>query len=251
LLCTVRGCHLPLTASERRWICERGHSYDTARSGYVNLLQPQDKRSREPGDSADLLAARRRLFERGLEAPFVAAISRMLSEGPVLDVGCGEALYAASFPDPFYGIDISATAIDHAARHHPQGHFMVANADRFLPYADRSFASLTSITGRTHPAEFRRVLRDAGKLVVVIPGPDDLVELRKVERDRADRTLAMFDAEFVLMRRERLSERITLDRSGLRDLATSTYRPKRMPDADEMDVTLSRDVFLFEPRPSA
>jgi hypothetical protein len=75
--------------------------------------------------------------------------------------------------------------------------------------------------------------------------------LRKVERDRADRTLAMFDAEFVLMRRERLSERITLDRSGLRDLATSTYRPKRMPDADEMDVTLSRDVFLFEPRPSA
>jgi hypothetical protein len=24
-----------------------------------------------------------------------------------------------------------------------------------------------------------------------------------------------------------------------------------MPDADEMDVTLSRDVFLFEPRPSA
>jgi 23S rRNA (guanine(745)-N(1))-methyltransferase RlmA-like protein len=40
LICPVRGCHLPLMRQERRLLCERGHSFDVARSGYINLLQP-------------------------------------------------------------------------------------------------------------------------------------------------------------------------------------------------------------------
>jgi 23S rRNA (guanine745-N1)-methyltransferase len=219
-----------------------------ARSGYVNLLQPQERRSRTPGDQAELLAARRRLFERGIERPFIEIIAGMLPPGPVLDVGCGDALYLASFPEPRYGVDISATAIDLAARHYPGGHFVVANADRFLPYADASFAALTSITGRLNPEEFRRVLRNDGRLLVVVPGPDDLIELRGQARDRSERTLAMFAAEFTLERQERRSHRAILDRDGLRDLAISTYRPKRMPDTDSLNVTMSRDVFLFSPK---
>ena len=43
LLCPVRNCHLPLARDGRRLVCAGGHSFDVARSGYVNLLQPQDK----------------------------------------------------------------------------------------------------------------------------------------------------------------------------------------------------------------
>ena len=64
LLCTVRTCHQPLVREERRVICARGHSFDVARSGYINLLQPQDRRSKQPGDTADAVAARRRLHDR-------------------------------------------------------------------------------------------------------------------------------------------------------------------------------------------
>jgi 23S rRNA (guanine745-N1)-methyltransferase len=247
LLCTVRGCGLPLAADERRWSCGRGHSYDIARSGYVNLLQPQERRARLPGDNRELLAARRRLFERGHEQRFATAIAGMLPGGPVLDAGCGEALYAAVFPAPFYGVDISTVAIDAAARIHPEGHFVVANADRFLPFADASFAALTSITGRLNPSEFRRTLRRDGRLVVVTPGPDDLIELRGQSRDRSERTVAMFAGEFRLEHRERLTEQVTLDQQGLRDIAISTYRPKRAPQAERLEVTLSRDILLFEP----
>jgi hypothetical protein len=54
----------------------------------------------------------------------------------------------------------------------------VANADRFVPYADASFSAVISITARMNASEFRRVLRRDGRLLVAIPSPEDLVELR-------------------------------------------------------------------------
>ena len=44
--------------------------------------------------------------------------------------------------------------------------WVVANADRFVPFADASFTVVQSITARMNPAEFRRVLRDDGRLLV-------------------------------------------------------------------------------------
>jgi len=54
----------------------------------------------------------------------------------------------------------------------------VANADRFVPYSDRSFSIVLSITARMNSGEFRRVLRNDGRLLVGIPAPDDLLGLR-------------------------------------------------------------------------
>jgi 23S rRNA (guanine745-N1)-methyltransferase len=251
LLCTVRTCGAPLTRETRRVVCERGHSFDVARSGYVNLLQPQDRRSREPGDSADAVAARRRVLER-YGAPFVEGVLALLDLTPadaLLDAGCGEGHHLGSIRSRFgceaHGVDISVPAIEAAARRYADCTFVVANADRFLPYADASFAAVSSITARLNPSEFRRVLRPGGTLLVVIAGYDDLVELRGQSRDRVERTVEMFAPTFSLVRHERASTRVTLDRAALRDVVVSTYRPKRMPDAEAMEVTMSRDLLLF------
>ena len=53
LLCPVRDCHLPLAREGKRLVCARGHSFDISSTGYVNLLQPQDRQSKQPGDTAD------------------------------------------------------------------------------------------------------------------------------------------------------------------------------------------------------
>ena len=66
LACTVRDCRLPLARRAGTLTCPRGHTYDIARSGYVNLLQPQDRRSPSPGDSKAAVAARGRLIESGV-----------------------------------------------------------------------------------------------------------------------------------------------------------------------------------------
>src|SRR5947208_5154595 len=113
LLCPVRDCHLALERAKRRLFCPRGHSFDVARSGYINLLQPQERRSKQPGDTTDALAARRRLHDRGVTQPLLAAIADLVSINPtdtVLDAGCGEGFYLGNLvalSNPVaYGVDI-------------------------------------------------------------------------------------------------------------------------------------------------
>src|SRR5579871_1012407 len=99
LLCAVRDCHLPLERAEKRMICARGHSFDIARSGYTNLLQPQDRRSKQPGDTAAAVAARRRLHDRGATGPLLRGIADMIgarASDVVLDAGCGDGFYLGS-----------------------------------------------------------------------------------------------------------------------------------------------------------
>src|SRR6266404_898211 len=96
LLCSVRECGLPLMREESRMVCPRGHSFDVARSGYINLLQPQDRRSRRPGDTAAAVAGRRRLHDSGVTAPLLNAIAKMIDASAgdvVLDAGCGDGFY--------------------------------------------------------------------------------------------------------------------------------------------------------------
>src|SRR5215469_5831618 len=92
LLCSVRGCGLSLAREERRVVCPRGHSFDIARSGYINLLQPQDRRSRQPGDTPEAVAGRRRLHDLGVYGPLLEPAASLMNASEadtVLDAGCG------------------------------------------------------------------------------------------------------------------------------------------------------------------
>jgi 23S rRNA (guanine745-N1)-methyltransferase len=255
LLCSVRECHLPLVPQERRLVCSRGHSFDLARSGYTNLLQPQDRRSKQPGDTAKAVAARRRLHDRGVTEPLLRGISEILapaSGDSVLDAGCGDGFYLGSMAMQAgfgaYGVDISIPAVDAAARRYPGCEWVVANADRFIPYADRSFSAVMSITGRMNSPEFRRVLRDDGRLLVALASPEDLVELRGAGRDRVDRTVETFAEGFELVDRRRVSTVADLDAAGVEDVLLSIYRPMGSRPAGAMRVTFSLDLLLFKPK---
>src|SRR5579862_5914238 len=203
LVCPVRNCRAPLTRDDSRLVCERGHSFDVASSGYINLLQPQDRRSNQPGDTVAAVQARRRLHDRGLTMPLLNAIAGILrasASDVVLDAGCGDGFYLGTLARQAgfsaHGVDISVTAIEAAARRYPECEWIVANADRFVPYADRSFSIVMSITARMYAGEFRRVLRDDGRLLIALPAADDLVELRGSGHDRTARTIETFATGF-------------------------------------------------------
>jgi 23S rRNA (guanine745-N1)-methyltransferase len=231
----------------------------------VNLLQPQERRSRNPGDTKEAAAARRRLLEsdcgRALVAEVVAAMP-MEAGQTLLDVGCGEGTHADSFRIAYeaetWGTDISTPAIELAARRFPECHWVIANADRSLPWADGSFDVLTSITARLNPPEFHRLLRGGGRLLVVIPAPDDLIELREavqgegLERDRVARTTAMFSPLFAPASHVTIRRKALLDRRAIADILSTSYRgfrPRERERANTLnaaEVTMSRDVLTFE-----
>ena len=255
LTCPVRDCHLALVREGRRLLCAQGHSFDVARSGYINLLQPQERRSKQPGDTVAAVAGRRRLHDLGVAEPLLRAIEVLLvpSSGDiVLDAGCGDGFYLGSMARTThfgaYGIDISIPAIDAAARRYPECEWVVANADRAIPYADQSFTMVLSITARMNAAEFRRILRPDGRLLVAIPAPEDLIELRGKGRDRVARTVETFAPDFTLIDQRRVTTTANLDAAAVHDVLHSIYRPLRPRPAEAMRVTFSLDLLLFQPR---
>jgi 23S rRNA (guanine745-N1)-methyltransferase len=256
LECPVRDCRRTLQRDlkrdARRVYCAQGHSFDVARSGYINLLQPQDRKSKQPGDSAKVVAARRRLHDRGVTEPLrrgIAELAGVARSEAVLDAGCGDGFYLGTLASETgcdgHGIDISIPAIDAAARRYPACEWIVANADRFIPYTDRSFSIVLSITGRMNAGEFRRVLRDGGRLLVAVSAPDDLIELRGTGRDRVPRTLATFARSFRLVDQRRVTTTADLDAAAVQDVLDAIYRPLRPQPVEATTVTFSLDLLLF------
>jgi 23S rRNA (guanine745-N1)-methyltransferase len=253
LLCTVRNCRQVLESTGKRMVCARGHSFDIARSGYVNLLQPQDSRSRAPGDSAAAVAARRRLHDTGVTEPLARGIREIAgasSVDSVLDVGCGDGFYLGSVTRAAgcagSGVDIALAAVDAAARRNTECQWVVANADRFVPWSEKSFSVVMSITGRMNPAEFGRVLREDGRLLVALPSPEDLIELRGAGRDRTQRTVEEFGGQFRLVRHERVTTTSELDAASVEDVLLAIYRPLRKEPVGAMRLTFSLDLLVFE-----
>lgn len=270
LACTVRGCGRPLSRSGRALVCDNGHSYDVARSGYVNLLQPQDRRSLAAGDSKDVVAARSRLLDAGIGRAVVDAVveivaSHSLPEQAVaVDLGSGSghmlAAVAARTGVDCVGIDISVFATEHAARSNPGLTWVVANADRRLPLLDASTSIVLSMHGRRNPEECARGLAPGGWLVVAVPAPDDLIELRAavqgsgVERDRVETLIAAHTPLFEVVDRRLVQERHHLEADVLGDLMKITYRGARRGQAPAiggltaMDVTFASELVVFKRR---
>ena len=74
LACPLDGG--PLRRQGTSWRCDAGHCFDIAAQGYTNLLPVQQKRSRDPGDSKEMVAARRRYLNAGFYQPIAELVSR-------------------------------------------------------------------------------------------------------------------------------------------------------------------------------
>jgi 23S rRNA (guanine745-N1)-methyltransferase len=187
LRCPV--CRSPLVRLGNRYSCNRGHSFDIARSGYINLLGSGSARVR--GDDIAMLRNRRAFLEAGFYQPLLqyvtscarAACQRVAATPRLLDVSCGEGYYtgglATTLPEraEIWGIDISRAAVEMASKRHKRANFAVASA-RILPTMDEALDLIVVIFGPQQPAEFRRVLKRSGLALIVAPGESHIIEVR-------------------------------------------------------------------------
>lgn len=194
---TALACPLdgkPLQREGGSWRCTDGHVFDIASQGYTHLLPVQNKRSRDPGDSKEMVAARRRFLSAGYYAPIAAAVNRAVLanlpaglEAACLDAGCGEGYYlrqlAAALPHDLslnlLGLDISKWAVQAAARSQKEGGWVVGTNAR-LPVQSGTLDSVLCLFGFPVYPEIARVLKPGGTLIQVDAGPDHLRELREI-----------------------------------------------------------------------
>lgn len=162
-------------ADRRSWRCGQGHSFDVAREGYVNLLVTHQRRQRTPGDSAEMVRARRRFLDGGWYQPLRDALAPHLAAGTVCDVGCGEGWYTRHGAD-VWGVDIAKSAVAAAARRAPGQRYAVASAYD-IPLLDASVDVALNVFSPLHSPELERIVRPGGLIVTATAGPTHLAGL--------------------------------------------------------------------------
>lgn len=185
LLCPVCGQSLQQEAA--CWRCENRHSFDIARQGYVNLLTVDRKHAKHPGDTKEMVAARKAFLDGGFYRPIadkVAELTVPLSPRAVLDAGCGEGYYLTCLQQhlpetEFAGLDISKDAVRFAAVRNKNALWLTGTAAA-LPFPDCSFDGVLSMFALTVEQEFARVLRENGWYLQVIAGPEHLMGLKNI-----------------------------------------------------------------------
>lgn len=198
LLCPL--CGEAFNPQARQLVCPQNHSFDIARQGYVNLLPVQQKRSKSPGDSKEMVAARARFLNSGLYEPIARKVTEQVASFLVpgqpmrlLDAGCGEGYYldqlvrtlSGQAPLDAVGMDISKEAVAAAAKRSQDITWVVGSNARppLVPGLDL----ILCIFGFPSYEGFRPLLKPGGRILLVDAGPDHLIELRQVIYPRVKR----------------------------------------------------------------
>jgi SAM-dependent methyltransferase len=260
LICPV--CAAPLAREERAFRCPNGHSFDLARQGYVHLAG-----SRHPGDTKPMLQARRAFLAAGHYRPLADALAGLAfahltshdamrpadaSPPAILDAGCGEGYYIgrlcraladAGIAARCFGLDVAKEAVRMAAAREPDVQFLVADIKGRLPFADASLTLLLNVFAPRNPAEFARVLAPGRLLLVAIPTPAHLAELRAmlpllaIEDQKREHVLAQCAGSFALAASREVAYELALAPAEARLLITMTPSHRHLAE-EELDRAL-------------
>lgn len=181
-------CHSSFKENPQGLACINRHQFDRSKEGYFNLLPVQLKNSLTPGDAKEQLKARREFLQVGFFDPLKSKLSSLIypSAKTLLDMGCGEGYFtrgiATGFPGAdIYAIDIAKAGIAMAAKSAKQlpniVNVVASNFD--LPLQNQSMDVILRLLAPSKESELQRVLKPHGELLIVIPGEQHLIELRK------------------------------------------------------------------------
>lgn len=223
--------------------CAAGHRFDVARQGYLSLLGSRSRT--DTGDSADMVQARVAFLGAGHYRPIADRIADALIAGPVLEVGAGTGYYLGIALDrlrdsgtgPAVGIalDASRYAARRAATANPAIASIVADAWSRLPVGDGVVSTVLSVFAPRNPVEVARVLAPGGRLVVVTPEPDHLVEIRStlglltVDAGKPERLTAAFDGLLRPVERAEFRAEMALTREDVSALVRMGPSARHIP----------------------
>lgn len=269
LICPIcRGALIRQGSSLR---CAAGHSYDIARSGYVNLLPPGRKANAKSGDPDDMVRARREFLSGGYYDSYVrrvANIARGALGSPcdvMIDAACGEGHHSLILgeeiePELLIGLDASKKAADTAAKSAKRleipTEFSFAAGNIFsMPISDSSCDLITVLFAPIPDRDAHRVLRSGGILCTACSGSDHLIELRQMIYDEVrvkESVLTEFDG-FRTEAKENIKYTVDLDGDVLRALfamtpfchRASVSAKEKIASSDGAKVTISVDCTIY------
>lgn len=238
MTCPICGC--ALTQNNKTISCKNRHSFDIAKQGYVNLLPVQNKKSLHPGDTKEMLIARRDFLNQGIYTPICNAVTTTAKEllkgatnPQIVDIGCGEGYYTTAIKNAVesttgecscLGIDISKDAVRMACSRDKSILWAVATAG-CLPVESNSTNLITAMFSLISEKEYSRILKSGGYIIEVIAGNNHLIELKHIIYDevyKQNKKPANLSDDFTEISRKQQQFSFTLDNTQLKSLLMMT-----------------------------
>ncbi len=193
LTCPI--CRERLEKHDNSLKCVKNHSYDFAKSGYVNLLNPGKKNNAKTGESKEMIKARTSFFETGAYGKireFLLEIIKPMDKGVIIDAGCGDCYYAEGVAKchPYstvIGFDMSKHGTEHGAKSAKingitNTFYAVSNIFN-MPILSESADIVINMFAPVSYEEFDRVLKKGGYLIVGASGAKHLYEMKEILYD--------------------------------------------------------------------
>ncbi|WP_342387480.1 putative RNA methyltransferase [Salinicoccus bachuensis] len=244
-------------------VCENSHSFDFAKQGYVNMMTRAVKTQYD----RNLFENRRDFilgsgFYKKMHEEVTGILSRLEGGPSVLDAGSGEGSHLDRILDGVdgsvgIGIDIAKEGIMMAAKHYPRSIWFVGDLAK-LPLKDGSIGVILNILSPANYAEFNRVLSPDGLVVKVVPESGYLKELRAALYRNTDKetydntgTVSLFEENYDMVERVRVTDAVKLDRSALGNLIEMSplawnHTSGELDDfiAEEKTVTIDLEILV-------
>ena len=192
LICPVCSSALSKTDNNKSFQCKNNHLFDQSKQGYINLLLSHLRKSKHPGDTSEMVLARKEFLNRGHYENVSNQLNQIANEycnteKPIhyTDLGCGEGYYTERVKRSFNqhsiktcGIDISTPAIKSACKRDRSIQWIISSASH-IPLASGSQDLASCLFFRFDANEVARILKTDGILISADTGPEHLIELRK------------------------------------------------------------------------
>lgn len=261
-------CASPLTREGNSILCEHRHTYDIAKSGYVNLHNTSSKK--QSGDSKEMAASRTAFLDTGAYSRFMEEIRSLAGAGDVLvDAGCGEGYYTVALSENFehsYGFDLSRDSVMTAAKRAKASgagercFFGVASVYS-IPIANGAADCVTNIFAPCVEEEYCRMLKDGGILIVACAGTHHLEGLKAAlyEQIRENTDRADLPKSMKLIEKRNVSYNIVLDSPEMiRNLymmtpycyKTSIDAQKKLLSLDSLETVVDFDIYVYSRKES-
>lgn len=176
-------CAQSLYRQGNAYRCANRHTFDIAKSGYVNYYIRGRKNS---GDQKDMVDARSAFLAHGYYDPLrqrLICLLKKIHPHVMIDAGCGQGYYTNAFAEALgdseiYAFDLSKYALKEAAKAGKQVHYAVASIAS-LPLFDACADAWITIFAPLYEKELQRVLKQGGCLIRITPGEWHLWELKQ------------------------------------------------------------------------
>lgn len=234
-ICPICDSNIELKGNEM--ICPNKHSFNISKKGVLCLLNTGKFKTNFTYDK-NLFVHRRRFmsneFYSELFNKIAIIINNYKNNGTinVIDLGCGEGIIDKKILNKieksycFLGIDYNKDAINLATDYNDMKTGFIVSDMNNIPLSNKSVDIIINILSPYYSKEVKRVLKDEGILIKVIPDENYLIELRKAlgfnQYEKVELLKSKLQNSFNLIDEIIINETYNINENQLIDLCTMT-----------------------------